>query len=76
MAEGEVEPIPTLPFESTMSAVEVAEAVEVETTKIGTLESEAVDVGEIGKTPKGEVEPRPSWPADEVKVEVAKPVPR
>ena len=59
-----------------MSAVEVAEAVEVETTKIGTLESEAVDVAEIEKTPNGEVEPRPSLPADEVKVEVAVPVPK
>src|SRR3989344_4064723 len=76
VAEGEVEPIPTLPFESTMSAVVVLFVVEVEITKSGTLESAAVEVAEMEKTPNGEVEPSPSLPADEVKVEVAKPVPR
>ena len=76
VAEGEVEPIPTLPFESITKAVVVAEAVEVETTKIGTLESATVEVAEMEKIPNGEVEPSPSLPADEVKVDVAKPVPK
>ena len=76
VADGVVEPMPTLPFESITKAVEVAEAVEVETTKSGTLESAAVEVAEMEKIPNGEVEPSPSLPADEVKVEVARPVPR
>jgi len=76
VAEGEVEPMPTLPLASTMSAVEVALAVEVEMTKIGTVESATVEVAEMENRPKGVVEPRPSLPAELVKVEVAVPVPR
>src|SRR3989344_2744019 len=76
VAEGEVEPIPTFPLASTGSAVEVAEAVEVETTKSGTLESAAVEVAEMEKIPNGEVEPRPSLPAELVSVDVATPVPK
>src|SRR3989338_1487574 len=59
-----------------MSAVVVLFVVEVEITKSGTLESAAVEVAEMEKIPNGEVEPSPSLPADEVKVEGARPVPR
>ena len=50
--------------------------VEVEITKSGTLESAAVEGEEREKIQSGEFDPSPILPADEVKVEVAKPVPR
>lgn len=73
---GEVVPTPALPVESMMKALVVAEPVEVEMAKMGTVERVGVEVGEMENRAKGEVEPRPNFPAAEVRVEVARPVPR
>ena len=73
---GEVVPMPTLPVESMMKAVEVAAPVEVLTAIMGREERVGVEVGEMEKTAKGEEEPRPNFPAELVRVEVARPVPR
>jgi|SRR3989338_228723 len=73
---GVVVPMPTLPVESMMKAVEVAAPVEVLTAIMGREERVGVEVGEMEKTAKGEEEPRPNFPAELVRVEVARPVPR
>src|SRR3989338_6880626 len=73
---GVVVPMPTFPLASIVKAVEVAAPVEVLTAIMGREERVGVEVGEMEKTAKGEEEPRPNFPAELVRVEVARPVPR
>ena len=57
--EGEVVPIPTFPFESMMKAVEVAEAVDVESVNRGEVFEESATTDSFAQ---GDVVPIPTLP--------------
>ena len=62
---GEVVPIPTLPFLSTMNAVDVADAVEVETTKTGMVPPETPAIDSLAQ---GVLVPMPTLPVSRLRV--------